>query len=270
MAKCVVPKTASQGGQPPLTGEQLAKAQASIKEAIRLVDDAVYVQLANQLPTLWERWKAWTEANLSIIGRLADVKATQQRISDGLAQERFLWEALKKNLLWPAANQGRIGEGDFNRAINADEVKWLLCSAQSTVERYGVLVDLADQFSKGSIGFSAVSKLFVAVAERIAKLSSAVGKVADAGTMVIGWLPWIAGALILGPFLLRSFSAYRRGGASAAADAAASSLEEGRAAVGRGARAAWEGGKSLAKRAASGGVLKGAPRRYRKRRRARA
>lgn len=62
------------------------------------------------------------------------------------------------------------------------------------------------------------------------------------------WLPWIVGALVLGPFILRSFVGYRRGGAEGAAEAAAGELERGRAATGR---AIASGAKAVATRGAS-------------------
>lgn len=64
------------------------------------------------------------------------------------------------------------------------------------------------------------------------------------------WAPWvIAGALVL-PTLLRTFAGYKRGGAASAAEAAAEGIEATSRRVG-------EGAKSLARRASSGGFLRG-------------
>jgi len=69
------------------------------------------------------------------------------------------------------------------------------------------------------------------------------------------WLPWIIGGAIVLPPLLRSFSAYKRGGAAAAADEAAGSIERGRSAA---ASAVATGARKLATRG-----MAGAPRRRR-------
>jgi hypothetical protein len=69
------------------------------------------------------------------------------------------------------------------------------------------------------------------------------------------WLPWVIGGAIVLPPLLRSFSAYKRGGAAAAADEAAGSIERGRSAA---ASAVATGARKLATRG-----MAGAPRRRR-------
>lgn len=270
MANCTFPRSAQQGGGAPLAGENLAKAKESLAEAIRRVDRAIYSEMNAQLPTTWERFKAWQEANISVIGQLADIGSLQRRLDQSLTDERVTWEAQKKQLLWPAVNAGTIGEGAAAHTINEAEYRYLICTMQARVGRLDVLVQLFDQWSKGSVGANAIRAVLSGVGDFLANLGKITFKVVETGAAAANWLPWIVGALVLGPFLLKSFAAYKRGGAGAAAEAAAGELEAGRAAVGRGARAAWEGGKSLAKRAASGGVLKGAPKRHRKRRPARA
>jgi hypothetical protein len=100
---------------------------------------------------------------------------------------------------------------------------------------------------------AALTKAFkTAIAEQTAKafalankLAEGIGSVIEGGADVIdkagkalGWLPWVLGAIVVGPLLLKTFSGYKSGGARGAADAASGELERARGALARKAKLA--------------------------------
>lgn len=255
----------------PLEGKNLEAAKVAIKAAIEQADIAIY-QTANQLPTWLERQMQGMEDTLS----LGVFRETRSRILKSYVWNRDNWEVFKNSYAWPAVS-GLVD----GKPMTQTQAIAVLKGIQSNVKSVQRSIELVEEYAKGTViwksssaAFGGILQAFAQIGQTLGKLVEAIaalgGGAADTGKIVGGLLPWIIGALLLGPLLLRSFAAYRKGGAGAAADAAAGELEAGRAAAGRGVRAAWEGTKSLAKRAASGGVLKGAPKRHRRRRPARA
>lgn len=254
-----------------LTGAALAAAKDSLKKSILLADDAIY-KTAGQLPTWFDRSRSLLEDALTF----GVFNETRARVLESYNSAVSNWETFKKTA-WEAANNGTV-EGrpmTLKQATAiAQYIERLVKSVQSSIQT-------VSDYTRGTVLWKSVGQTFtdvvgglgnigVALGKLVSALAAIAGGAADTAAKTVNWLPWIVGALVLGPFVLKSFAAYKRGGAAAAAEAAAADLEAGRAAAGRGARAVWEGGKSLAKRAGSGGVLKGVPRRHRKRRRARA
>jgi hypothetical protein len=258
---------AETGSNIALTGKALDEAKATIKQAILLGDEAIYKTLG-QLPSWLDRQMQGLEDTLT----LGALRETRRRILVSYQDSVLTWESFKK-IAWEAANNGTFDGKTITGQQAVAIVKYierLVASTQRSLE-------LVVQYAKGTVIWKAtgetlsgiviaLGRIGTGLGKLLASLSEAAAGAADVAAKGINWLPWIAGALILGPFVLRSFVAYRKGGAEAAAEAAAADLEAGRAAVGRGARAAWEGGKSLVKRAASGGVLGAKPKRRRRNR----
>lgn len=227
------PKSFANGGAKPLEGEALAAAKDSIKDAITSTDKVFYGEVGKQLPTAWQKWKAWTDAH-TITGTIIGVGELQQRVTDGMNERFRMWEVAKRDLLWPAANNGQVGQPPHS--INVDEAQWLLCFTAGLVFDVRKQIDLVNEWNKGNVGDAAIRKTFGDIAETLGKLFDAVKAladgVADTAKYAFDWLPWIIGGALILPFALRTFSAYRRGGAAAAADEAAGQIERGRASAG--------------------------------------
>lgn len=255
----------------PLEGAALDQAKASLKKAILTTDDAIY-KTAAQLPNWFDRSRSLLEDALTF----GVFKETRERVVESYKTSVSNWETFKKTA-WEAANNGTVD----GQPMTLKQAKAVAQYMERLVKATQASISTVSDYARGTVLWKSVGKTFEGIITGLANAGKLLGEVVGAlGTVAEGagktaaiagnWLPWIVGALVLGPFILRSFAAYKKGGSGAAAEAAASDLEAGREAAGRGAKAVWEGGKSLAKRAASGGVLKGAPRRYRKRRHARA
>lgn len=244
------PKSASKGGEVALQGPDLEVAKKAVRDAILATDEVFYNQIAKQLPTAWQRWKAWTESK-GIIGRIAGVGDIQERVTANMNESFRLWETLKNSLLWPVANTGKLGEPP--ETVNKPQVEYLLCRVVLRVEAARKDLALVDEWNKGNVGDAAIRKTFGDMAETMNKLFEAVkaliDTVADTAKLTFRWLPWVIGGVIVLPFLFRTFSAYKRGGAAAAADEAAGSIERGRA---RAADAVASGTRKLLTRGMAG------------------
>ena len=240
-----------------LEGKDLAATKENIKKAIALTDEAIYKTLG-QLPSWLDRQMQGLEDTLTFRA-FRDTRYRILRSYDGSVQN---WEVFKK-VAWEAANNGTVD----GKPMTLKQATVIIGYMQKLVASTQKSIELVAEYAKGTVVWEAVAKTFGDIGKALANIGNAIGALAQGASSTVSIigpaLPWIVAALVLGPFLLRSFAAYKKGGVTAAAEAAAGELEAGRAAVGRGAKAVWEGGKSLAKRAASGGVLKGAPRRRR-------
>jgi hypothetical protein len=250
----------------PLAGDALKAAQAKIKEAILAADEAIY-KTAGDLPGKLSRAMAGVED----VATLGVLNETRRRIDESYRWNVANWETYKK-IAWPAANAGTVD----GQIMSAKQAEGVIYGISSNVRGVETAIQTVQDYAKGTIIWKSTGQVFINILSALAgvgKTLNDLGKAAGAiasgaaktGESIGNWLPWIIGALVLGPLLLRSFAGYKKGGAGGAAEAAAAELESGRRAVGEGARKAWEGGKSLARRAASGGAISGAPRRRRSR-----
>ena len=211
-----------------LTGEALAKAQAGLRDSIRIADEAIYSPDTN-INSFWDRYNNLIE-NVLTLGTLTEMKTNVNR---SYAKALADWELRKTNVYWPAANHGTF-EGE---PLTDKQARTMFETIQADIKSVAVAVDTIGAYARGRVLDRAVTDVLGQIAKIFAKAGEAVGAVADGAltvAAVIGKaLPLIIGILVLAPFVLRTFSAYRRGGASAAADEAAGQIERGRAAAGR-------------------------------------
>lgn len=211
--------------------KELADAQAGLKEAIRLADDAIY-GAKSQMP--------------SSLNQITDF-----RINDAVGN----WELHKRDF-WDAANNGMLA----GRSVSPSQMITLLRLVKADIAQVQQRVELARQYTITKSLGRAVLDVVGAIAERLNAAAQAVEAIIDAllnavkaTAAAINWLPILIVAAIAVPFVLRVFVAGKKGGTTAAFEAAAGQIERGRS-------AAWEGAKragGVAAKAAAAYATKG-------------
>lgn len=229
-----------------LTPEQVKDFQNRLKQSIEIADKAIY-DSAQKLPSLLDAMSSLTEDILTA-GYLVETKKNVRRTYDDAIEN---WELWKKSL-WSVVGTGTV-EG---RPLTVKTAEGLIQMPAKAIKNAQGAVALVNQYAKGDILIGAVGKVFGDIAEILKVGLDAVMAVAKGALSVVGtvgkalnWLPWVIGGVIVLPLLLRTFSAYKRGGATAAAEEAAGQIERGRAAAGRAVAA---GARKLATRGMAG------------------
>lgn len=226
-----------------LTPVETTQLQADLKKAILLSDVAIY-GTAKELPTTWDKFTSMVE-DLFTFGTLTEVKERVTRLHKTALDN---WESRKK-ILWDVVGTGKF-EG---QPLNETQREGLFKMVYDSIGETRRAIELVNEYAKGDVLTSAVEDTFgkltntlsdsydsvLELAKGVASVAEGVGTTLKAGGSA---LPWIIGALLIGPFVIRSFLGYKRGGSAGAAEAAAGELERSRAASGRavasGARAA--------------------------------
>jgi len=218
-------------GGKPLTGESLEKAKAVIKDAILIADKVIY-DPSTSLNAFWDKYNNLME-DLFTFGALRETKA---RWFAAYQMSLDNWEAGKKTLFWTAANNGTVD----NKPMTDKQAEVMLELIQDNIKSVSNAVTGINLYATGKIIDRAILEYLGAVAKKFKEAGDAVGDLLSGLLKVLAtvgkFLPWIVGALILGPFLLRTFAGFKRGGAAGAAEEAAGQLERGRSAVASGAR----------------------------------
>lgn len=211
-----------------LSPEGLKEFQNALKEAILTADKAIY-DTAQQLPSTVNKIDSFLEDVLTFNA----LSETKKRILAAYSNTVETWELQKKGL-WGIVGSGTI-EG---RPVTEKSVKMAFDVVTTNIRLARDAISNVNQYAKGTVLPVAVGTVFagfvevlnVALEAVFSLLKGTVKVIGSAGT-ALGWLPWIIGGVIVVPFLLRTFSAYKKGGASAAAEEAAGSIERGRSAA---------------------------------------
>lgn len=219
----------------PLEGADLAKAIALVRQAIVEVDQAVYYQY-NKGTSVWDDLKIGFE-NAATLWAFSDIRA---RVWDQYTSTVQDWE-LQKRAWIEVLDRGTLANG------SPITVAWCMKAVtqiKKIPERLRQILNIVDEYGRGTVFTNKVlGKMAASASERMNQANEALDALLKALLSILqataSVLPWAILVLIFGPFLLRSFVAWRRGGATAAAEAAASSIEAGRANV-------WEGTKRAA------------------------
>ena len=229
-----------------LSPEKVAAFQKGLKEAILTADKVIY-DTQQQLPGAMDTFASGLE-NVLTLGYLKETKANILR---SYASRVADWESRKK-ILWDIVGTGRI-----DGAVPTEkQVEGAFFMVSGSIKACNEAIATVNQYTKGTILTGAVAKVFGDIADAFSAAFDAViailkglAKAAAGAGAAIGWLPWIVGGAIVLPLLLKTFSAYKRGGSAAAADEAAGQIERGRSAA---ASAVSSGARKLITRGMAG------------------
>lgn len=125
------------------------------------------------------------------------------------------------------------------RAATEEDGLQILEGLKKHAELWSGLASLAAYLSvveTAKRGFFITAQQFVDFAKDVSDLINLLFRAlktnAETALTLLDYLPWIVAALVLGPSILRTISAGRRGGANAAFDTAAGELDSGRRSAG--------------------------------------
>lgn len=222
-----------------LTPEQLKDFSARLKKAIETADAAIY-GTARDLPSAWDKVASAFE-NVLTLGVLTETKANVARSYQFSVNN---WESRKK-ILW-----SMVGATTFDgQPINERVERAAFAMVQGSIDEVRKAIATVSDYGKGTVLSTAIGDAFGKILSILSGAFDTVVTLGKAAVTTASWLPWIIGGAIILPFALRTFSAYKRGGAAAAADEAAGSIERGRSAAGS---AIATGARKLATRGMAG------------------
>jgi hypothetical protein len=212
-----------------LTGEALKQAQ----------------QKAGQLAIDMGRAIADIDANLPTARNQA-----QRNFLQNMQDQKYMLN----NSFYPTVQEFTSRGTIAGNPASKEQIDRLLALGGRIVNTYAEGARYMEQFATTSIAKKALADSAKRALTLGNKLAEGVGALIEGGAEVIkktgqalGWLPWVLGAIVVGPLLLKTFSGYKTGGSRGAADAASGELERARGAL-------TSGGKALARRAGLSGT----------------
>ncbi len=203
-----------------LTGEALQKAQKIVSD--RSIDlGQVFVGVDGA----FSRSFLENDAQKRAFAVMQDVK------------ERF------RRSLFPTALEFTTKGTISGKPATEEQVDAMLRVFGSEIRLYAEAADVYASAAATEVFKTAIAEQTAKAFALANKLAEGVGALVEGGAETIkragqalGWLPWVLGAVIVGPLLFKAFVAYRARGASGAAEAAAGELESARSALARKAK----------------------------------
>lgn len=146
------------------------------------------------------------------------------QILDQLDTQSYQWDGLRQ-LVTELVKSGTVG----GVAATGDQIVGIVQAIQNQLNTWASLSRLAGDLG-GAQSLSDIASSFGAIFVNLAKTLVDLG---NTGVKTVSYLPWIIGALVLGPPIIAVVIGAMDGGKRGALGAAKSALESGRSRVGR-------------------------------------
>lgn len=209
--------------------------------------------------------KVLVAGSFGLLGIPQKIILNKSKLDALMDENNYFWSQSVMPLATEISAKGTMTVDGTTRNAQPGEVAEFLKVVQGRVAIYSETSRLASEFSVSAT----IGKIFVGVAEALLRVAQQMGEVIKAlldaavalvkgvaktietGGDILGYLPWIIAVLVLGPPLIRIFTADK----GSLLKTAGSELDSGRRAAWTGAKAAGGAAAGAARKYASGGLL---------------
>jgi hypothetical protein len=156
---------------------------------------------------------------------------TQQRFIDVMSntkQTLTSWYAVAYEI----SSRGTVS----GLPVTTDQADKFLKLGGRLVSTYSEAAQAVAQYAPTQLIKNAIADVAIRLMGIANKLFEGVADILDTAASSLGWIPWVIGAIVVGPLILKTFSGYKSGGARGAADAAAGELSRARSTLARKAK----------------------------------